>query len=247
MSRLGGLRETAATRSSDAALKRISDGDGAVALSEATLATIARHGYAHITKQLSVEGFEAIASRLGSIAMRTDLAITPGRSSIVYKPDAIAFHQDNPAMNIIGWHCVQQDDIDGSARLIDTADVVDHFSPDQLRIMTSIDVRFPDTDPSRHYPDKGLIAYLLWPMLTENPTRVEVYYVPWLMLDSYSAEQREVIAKFDEYLLAKEVINIRLNEGETLFIDNNRMLHGRGPIQAGSKRFLKRLWIKRDS
>jgi alpha-ketoglutarate-dependent taurine dioxygenase len=55
-----------------------------------------------------------------------------------------------------------------------------------------------------------------------------------------------VIRKFDEYILAKEAINIRLNEGETLFINNNRMLHGRDAINAGSKRFLKRVWIKRD-
>jgi hypothetical protein len=235
-----------ATRSSDIALRRPSD-DEALELSKLSVAAISRQGYAHVTKPMSVEGFEAIARRLGSIAMRTDLTITPGRSSIVYKPDAIAFHQDNPSMNIIGWHCVQQDEFDGSARLIDTADVVDHFSANQLAIMTGIYVKCPDADPSRHNPDKGLVAYILWPMLTKKPTRCEVYYVPWLLLESYTAEQQEVIDQFDEYLRAKEIINIRLNQGETLFIDNNRMLHGRAAINSGSKRFLKRVWIKRDS
>ena len=245
MSRAEGQRASVAWNS-DAAPKPLSDHDQAAALLDLTRTALERDGFAHIPSTISLEGFEALSSKLGSIVMRTDLAITPGRTSIVYKPDAIAFHQDNPAMNIIGWHCVQQDQIDGSALLIDTADIVSHFSPDHLKIMTTIDVRCPDTDPNRHNPDKGLIAYFLWPMLTQKPERTEVYYVPWLMLDSYSPEQRDVIARFDEYLLAKEVINIRLNEGETLFIDNNRMLHGRGPIDTGSKRFLKRVWIKRD-
>ena len=245
MSRPAGLKT--AIQSSDAAFNGASHYDDACAFTEAVLATIQQQGYAHISKPLDVESFETVASLMGSIAMRTDLVITPGRSSIVYKPDAIAFHQDNPFMNIIGWHCVQQDDIDGSALLIDTADIAEQFTPEQLMIMTSIEIRCPDADPSRHNPDRGLIAYFLWPMLRKTNTRCEVYYVPWLMLDSYSAEQREIIQKFDEYLLAKEVINVRLNQGETLFIDNNRLLHGRGPIPAGSKRFLKRVWIKRDS
>ena len=236
-----------AVRSSDAVFKAASQDDDAAAFTNAVLATIQQQGYAHITKPLDPESFETIASMMGSIAMRTDLVITPGRSSIVYKPDAIAFHQDNPLMNIIGWHCVHQDDVDGSARLIDTADIADHFTPNQLMTMTGIEIRCPDADPNRHNPDKGIISYFLWPMLTKQRTRFEVYYVPWLKLDSYSAEQREIIQQFDTYLLAKEVINIRLNEGETLFIDNNRLLHGRGPIHTGSKRFLKRVWIKRNT
>lgn len=235
-----------AIRNSDVAFRRTSDDSLINELSIAAGDSLDRLGYAHITEQLSVEVFEAVSGRLGPIAMRTDLTITPGRSSIVYKPDAIAFHQDNPGMKIIGWHCVQQDDLDGSARLIDTSNVIDHFTPEELDIMSGISIRCPDSDPHRHNPDKGLIAYFLWPMLTKSSDRHLVYYVPWLMLDSYTPAQQEVIEKFDEYILSTEVINIRLNEGETLFIDNNRMLHGRDAIHVGSKRFLKRVWIKRD-
>ena len=214
------------------------------------LASIQSLGYAHIKQQLSPKEFEIVAQQMGSIALRTDLTIAPMRSSIVYKPDEIAFHQDNPAMNILGWHCVRQDDLDGSSRLLDASDVADHFSVEQRRIMASINVRYPDPDPSRHDPDRGLIAYLLWPLLTRKPTRYEVYYVPWLLLDSYDEEQRRVLEEFGEYLREKEhkqVTIIRLKQGESLFIDNNRMLHGRAPIQNDSKRFLKRVWIERKS
>ena len=216
-------------------------------MSAETLPSLKSIGYAHIRQTHTYEEFEESARQLGSIALRTDLAITPSRHSIVYKPDEIRLHQDNPAMNVLGWYCVRQDQLDGSARLLDAGDVCDHFSPDEIAIMKSIRIGYPDPDPTRHNPDQGLVAHLLWPLLRENATRTEVYYVPWLLIDSYDEEQRRLLDKFAEYLRRKEeneLITIRLKAGESLFIDNNRILHGRGSIQKDSQRFLKRVWIK---
>ena len=224
--------------------------NGAHAVTAEILASIESLGYAHVKPPLSEEGFETTAESLGSIALRTDLTITPNRSSIVYKPDEIGFHQDNPTINMIGWYCVQQDELDGSGRLLDAGDVAGHFSLEERKVLGTISVRCPDSDPKRHNPDMGVVAYFLWPLLIEKATRSHVYYAPWLLLDSYDEEQSRALKKFAEYLRAKEenqAIRIRLRKGESLFIDNNRMLHGRGPIQPDSKRFLKRVWIKRDS
>jgi hypothetical protein len=250
MSRCEGIEGPGEFLSMDAAPDPFGEEKEARALSAETRAALEALGYAHLKQPHSLETFERIAQQLGSIVMRTDLAITPDRSSIVYKSDAIAFHQDNPAMNILGWYCVRQDDVDGSALLLDTGDVADCFSSEEMAVMRSVSVRYPHPDPQYHNPDRGLVAYLLWPLLTEKATRHQVYYVPWLLLDSYTEKQSRVVAKFTQYLRAKEenqAISIRLQEGESLFIDNNRMLHGRGPIQPDSKRFLKRVWIKRDS
>ena len=211
------------------------------------LTSLRSHGYAHVRQAHSYEQFEEIARQMGSIALRTDLAITPTRSSIVYKPDEISFHQDNPAMNILGWYCVQQDQLDGSSRLLDAGDVSDHFSRDEVEVMKRTKVGYPNPDPSQHNPDRGLISHLFWPLLTEKATRIEVYYVPWLLIDSYDEKQCRVLEKFAAYLRDKEeneLIIIRLETGESLFIDNNRILHGRGAIQEKSQRFLKRVWIK---
>lgn len=210
------------------------------------LTSIQTLGYAHLTGPLTAEDFEMIAQQLGSVGLRTDLALTPERSSIVYKPDEITLHQDNPEINLLGWYCVRQDEFDGSAHLLDTADIAQHFSPHDIATLSSVNVRYPDPDQSRHNPDKGLISHLLWPLVTEKTGHTAVYYVPWLLLDSYDQVQHRVLEKFTEYLRAKEVnqlIRIRLAAGEMLFIDNQRMLHGRGPIRPDSKRFLKRVWI----
>jgi len=219
-------------------------------LSTEILASLKSLGYAHVCQSHTYEEFEEIAQQFGSIALRTDLAITPTRNSIVYKPNEISLHQDNPAMNVLAWYCVRQDQFDGSARLLDTGDVADHFSLDEIEIMKRTRIGYPDPDPNRHNPDRGLVAHLFWPLLSERARRTEVYYVPWLLIDSYDEQQRRLLEKFAEYLRRKEeheLITIRLKAGESLFIDNNRILHGRGPIQEDSQRFLKRIWIKRES
>jgi hypothetical protein len=217
-------------------------------LSSRVLASLKSLGYAHLSEPHNHDEFERIAVGLGSIALRTDLVITPTRNSIVYRPHEITLHQDNPTMNVIGWYCVRQDQFDGSTRLLDAGDVVDYFSRDEIEMMKRTNVAYPDPDSSRHNPDVGLTAHLFWPLLTENPTRTEVYYVPWLLIDAYDEQQSRVLEKFAKYYRRKEadqLITIRLKAGESLFIDNNRILHGRGPIQEDSQRFLKRVWIKR--
>jgi alpha-ketoglutarate-dependent taurine dioxygenase len=67
------------------------------------------------------------------------------------------------------------------------------------------------------------------------------------LIDTYDEQQRRLLEKFAEYLRRKEVITIRLKAGESVFIDNNRILHGRGPIQEDSQRLIKRVWIKADN
>ena len=233
----------------DATLASFTSDGEAGKLSAEVFASMQARGYAHIEQPLTAQAFDAVAQQLGTITLRTDLTLTPDRSSIVYKSAEINFHQDNPTMNILGWYCVRQDALDGSMRLLDAGDVADHFSRRERQIMSSINVRCPDPDPGRHNPDRGLFAYFLWPLLTEKRTRSEVYYAPWLLLDAYDEEQQSALAKFAAYLRAKEanqLINIRLKAGESLFIDNNRLLHGRGAIQPASQRFLKRVWIKRQ-
>ena len=219
-------------------------------LTAGVLASLKSFGYAHLRQAHTYDEFEEIAQQFGSIALRTDLAITPARNSIVYKADEIRLHQDNPAMNVLAWYCVRQDQLDGSARLLDTADVAAYFSADEIEIMKRTRIGYPDPDPHRHNPDRGLIAHLFWPLLSERAWRTEVYYVPWLLIDTYDEQQHRLLEKFAEYLRQKEeneLITIRLKAGESLFIDNNRILHGRGPIQEDSQRFLKRVWIKRDA
>ena len=41
-------------------------------------------------------------------------------------------------------------------------------------------------------------------------------------------------------------VSVSLEPGDAVFVDNNRLLHGRDKLPAGSKRHLYRLWITTD-
>ena len=61
---------------------------------------------AHVKGPISYDEFESFSRQLGAMVYRTDLHITEGRKSVVYKSEEIGFHMDNPNVHIIGWYCV---------------------------------------------------------------------------------------------------------------------------------------------
>jgi len=206
--------------------------------------TINSTGYAHIKDPISYEGFEALSQQLGSIVYRTDLQITEGRKSVVYKPEEIGFHTDNPNVRIIGWYCIRQDESGGSSLLIDTGDIEQCFSQAELGVLQTINVRCPH--PLLHDPDTGKEAFFLTPLLSWRNSIPQIYFASWLLLDSYDERQTNALDKFKSFLLRKqerELIKLRLSEKNALFINNRRLLHGRGEIAHNSPRLIKRVWI----
>lgn len=206
--------------------------------------SISAAGYAHIDGSISSEEFESISQQLGSIVYRTKLQIAEGRKSVVYKHDEIGFHTDNPNVYIIGWHCIRQDESDGSSKLLDTRDIEQHFSRTELSILETIKLRCPDL--ALHDPDAGKEAYFLTPLASLRGSTPQVYFARWLLLSSYDESQTMMLDKFVRYLSRKEeheLINVRLTEGQALFINNRRLLHGRGAIALNSSRLIERVWI----
>ena len=201
-------------------------------------------GYAHVKGPISYDEFESLSRQLGAIVYRTDLKITEGRKSVVYKYDGIGFHMDNPNVHIIGWYCVKQDESDGSSLLLDTSDIGQYFSPQELAVLQTIGVRCPH--PLLHDPDAGKEVFFLAPLFSRRDSVAQVYFADWLLLDSYDEEQVAALAKFKGYLRQKqerELIAVRLKEKEALFINNRRLLHGRGQIGHDSSRLIRRVWI----
>lgn len=206
--------------------------------------TIASAGYAHVKGSISYDEFESFSRQLGAIVYRTDLHITGGRKSVVYKPEEIGFHMDNPNVHIIGWYCVRQDESDGSSLLVDTSNIERYFSPSEMAILQTIDVKCPH--PLLHDPDAGKEAFFLAPLFSWKHSVPQIYFADWLLLDSYDEKQAKALDKFRDYLRRKqerEFITVRLKEKEALFINNRRLLHGRGQIGRNSSRLIKRVWI----
>ncbi len=212
-------------------------------------------GYFHLRVPIALDAFNLLASGLGAVQGRTDITIDtvrdlaqqrrrgstirPNRGS-VYRAEGIGFHTDAPSVSLIGWYCLEPDTVDGANLLLDTRDLTDHFALDELAILSTIQVNCPvlesDTQNFRQEP-----------LISKSDSAYHVYYAPWLLLDGYQEQQSRLLEKFDRYLRDRErtqLIRVRLEKQESLFIDNRRMLHGRGPIAADSKRHLIRVYLR---
>ena len=85
------------------------------------------------------------------------------------------------------------------------------------------------------------------PMLTREDGRCKIFYAPWLLRESYDSDGSRVLEKFADYLQQKEetqLITLPVKKHDTIFVDNRRMLHGRGALPTTSKRHLVRLYLR---
>ena len=111
-------------------------------------------GFAWSGELASEADFEAIARQLGAIALRTDIRVSPlerekqrarrapgAERPGVYQAEALAFHSDRPTIRFLGWYCVQQDARFGDSMLIDTRDIEQAFTRDELETLQRVMIR----------------------------------------------------------------------------------------------------------
>lgn len=224
------------------------------ALSAEIFKIIKVHGFVHIKQPLSQNAYEALVHLLGTIKGRTDLIVDAKLNQLqqmkrkhninrpsVYQADALAFHTDTPASNVIGWYCVEQDEVDGATLLLDTRDIGDHFTPAELSVLSGVNVSRMIRNPSSNEEE---VVYE--PLISQDNATYRVFYVPWNLSNHHNHEQTALLEKFSEYVAYKqrtELIRVRLAPKESLFIDNHRMLHSRGKLPENSRRHIIRYYI----
>ena len=84
-------------------------------------------------------------------------------------------------------------------------------------------------------------------MITRKNGRHKIFYAPWLLRESYDGDASRVLEKFAGHLKQKEetqLITLPVKKHDTIFVDNRRILHGRGALPATSKRHLVRLYLR---
>jgi Taurine catabolism dioxygenase TauD, TfdA family len=210
-------------------------------------------GYAYVAGHTTMEWCDGIASRLGTIAGKSDIIFDPTRDAAqrktrtfkqdrpsVYLGGDLGLHNDNPYWNVLGWYCVEQDAAGGASILVDTSNIAKDLSQEELELLCATHLLVPSRD------EAGREIALPVPVLTKSGERYGIYWVSWLKLDSYAEAQRVILDRLGEWVLHKqktEAIEIRLQSGECLFIDNSRMLHGRRSLSQQSRRHLIRLSI----
>jgi len=210
-------------------------------------------GYIHITNQMSTEFFETIGNQLGKVLTMTDVKVDKisekkainarayrGKDRpITYSAKEISFHSDSPIQKLIGFYCIEQDEIDGSLMMLDMEPIMEHLSEEELSILKSIKVNWANLEDGKEVINEACL-------FSEGRDNVEVYYASWHLQQKISANQQEVLTRFQNFIKQtqeQQLLKIRLKKGETIFVNNRRMLHAREKIADNSKRHIIRLGI----
>src|SRR5205823_4654087 len=118
-----------------------------------------------------------------------------------------------------------QDERGGETILLDTSDLAERLSPDELTTLRGVHVSYALQQPGS--PGEQVFRH---PLLSGAGPRYELYYVPWNVAEPASVAEGRALEKFADYVRQaqeRRAIRIRLQPSESLFIDNHRMLHGR--------------------
>jgi hypothetical protein len=201
---------------------------------------LARAGWALVEAPIAYEAFRCLARGLGSIVQDEVIALRPGAHAYVAKPGPVPFHTDQAEVETIGWWCQRQDAKDGASRLLDSRPILARMGPQTCGELEKIHLACP--------PLSGGPPTLSFPILRQEHGRSRFFCSPWLKPVSGDATQLEILRQLKAEVgraALQEVIELRLRPGQALFIDNQRMFHGRGAISPDSRRSLCRVWMMR--
>ncbi|MGC1182438.1 TauD/TfdA family dioxygenase [Legionella sp.] len=197
-----------------------------------------KSGYVHVSTNSTLEDFYELANILGEIINKSDINILLSSDRLYKQPQKIDFHTDGPDADIVGWFCVKQDAYQGHSALLDSRQILKHFSCEELTLLGTIMVTYPiGNSVNKEVPliQKTIAGHYA------------LCYLPWSDPDfNLSPSQKAIYSAF-KYAVSeeasKQLIRIRLHKNEMLLIDNKRILHGRAKIEKNSLRMLKRVWI----
>jgi hypothetical protein len=214
---------------------------------------LGERGYLHLRESMSIEDYELIARQIGTIILRSDVKVDPERERSqeqvrvvkgrggIYSPSPLGLHTD-PHAETVSWYCVEQDEGGGPMLMVELGDLEQRFSPGELETLTKVELLTPGRDA-----ETGREVFVPTPLLKKQGGKYRVFYAAWLLRDSYSDDAKLAVENFSAYLKHKEetqLISLPIKKHDTVFIDNGRMLHGRGALSAESKRHLVRFYLK---
>lgn len=170
-------------------------------------------------------------TELGPIIQTTEITPRANAKAALASDREMQLHTDHPRARWISWECVRQSSEGGYTLLKDTKLALDSLTDSERDELRALAIRthvvFPD--------DTG--AY---PILRADGDGDDwIYFTPW-MTDGQSSP---AFRKFTQALEATPTLTLRLYPGESLLIDNGRMLHGRSALGGDKDRLLIRRWI----
>lgn len=202
------------------------------------VAAVRDRGYVHIRQTLGLDGFRALAAEIGHVVGEEAIELRDGAHAYVAQPGAVPFHTDQAQVEIIGWLCRDQDQGDGASLLLDSRGILADMAPASRDRLRRVKLACP--------PVVGGPPAMAVPVIREFSERHLFFCSPWLDPIDGTAEAREALGELGSLIETRsrtDTIRIRLEPGESLFIDNQRVMHGRSELPPTSRRRLHRIWI----
>jgi hypothetical protein len=193
-------------------------------------------GMAHVDSLASLDDFLALSEKMGHIMNISDIKPNPSIAASFAGTEKMDLHTDHPAAEIVAWYCVRASQEFEPTNCLDLRILEGFLTSEDLHLLNKIEVRIPNSSQRA-------------PLVSLRQSSLAYYYAPWLVEEPREPELAAALGKFTQaidsysrYLMK----SVSLREGEALFIDNKRVMHGRGKLNEKSRRFLKRVWIKLD-
>ncbi len=189
--------------------------------------------YVHETG--SINDYLALCNSLGKVTQLLDVKLKSGFRQYANMPDEVPFHTDHPSVPIVAWYCLEQDETDGDNLLVDSRQIVSKLSEFSISVLKSLQLRMLHSEKP-------------WPLLVQDP--FQIYWLPLVVEEKYlqvDQQEKEAIRVFQKELQkvsdTENQYRVRLKPGESLFINNHILLHGRKSISQNSRRHLIRSYI----
>jgi hypothetical protein len=197
-----------------------------------------RRGYAHVAGLLEREDYDALAAAIGDVVGEERIALRPGAHAYVAKAGPVPLHTDQPEVQIISWWCERQDECDGASLLLDSRPVIEALSDELRCALRDVHLMTPAL--------RGGPPTISWPVLRSVGEDDAIFCSPWLRSAVANPRHDEALSTFRKTLsdaICARKVSVRLATGDALFVDNQRVLHGRSAIAQDSHRCLRRKWI----
>ena len=201
-----------------------------VNISSPSQAAIATKGWTVLRPQVR-EALLAELAQLGPVIQTTEVTPRHNAKAALATDKEMQLHTDHPRARWISWECVRQSSEGGFSLLKDTKPALDALSLAERAELRSHAIRthvvFSDDTGS-------------YPVLRNDGDGSDwVYFTPWMT----NGQSSPAFRKFIQALEATPTLSVRLYPGESLLIDNGRMLHGRSALGGDKDRLLIRRWI----
>ena len=179
-----------------------------------------------------------ILEQLGRVLHVEEVVVDVTSASLVKSSAGLSLHTDHHRADVIAWYCIAQSDEGGVTLLADGLAAYESLPPLHQRVLERVTLEEHSVfrgDTERH------------PIVSTKYERTRIYYSYWLADTSLPVDQRAALDAFEVAVQRIPRLELRLEPGDILAIDNGRMLHGRSSIEGSKSRHLRRYWIEVDA